>query len=42
MKKKTVKKLTLAKETVATLLPHVAGGATINCTAQCQSNGNPC
>lgn len=48
MKKKTVKKLVLAKETVAALLPQVAGGitsacATWNCpTYECQSGKYPC
>jgi hypothetical protein len=47
--KKKVKKLVLAKETVAALLPEVTGGATINCTqycptgpVECQSGKYPC
>ena len=51
MKKKTVKKLMLAKETVAALLPQVAGGITAACTPtwncgptnlDCQSGKYPC
>jgi hypothetical protein len=52
MKKKTVRKLVLAKETVAALLPQVAGGITAACTPtwncgptknlDCQSGKYPC
>jgi hypothetical protein len=52
MKKKTVKKLKLARETVAALLPQVAGGITAACTPtwncsptnnlECQSGKYPC
>jgi len=53
MKKKTVKKLTLAKETLRELaaLPHVVGGFTLSCqltcgcpsrAAACPGTGNTC
>jgi hypothetical protein len=54
MKKKTVKKLVLAKETLAALLPQVAGGVTAGCETlpcttgcptgpiACQSGKYPC
>lgn len=48
MKKKTVKKLKLSKETVAALLPQVVGGITARCetvtcpTIECQSGKYPC
>ena len=49
--KKKIKKLVLAKETVAALLPQVAGGATAPCPLtwncgpthlECQSGKYPC
>jgi hypothetical protein len=47
MKKKMTKKLTLTRETVAALLPQVAGGATslcptVPCTWNCPTSPNIC